>query len=55
MPTIPMMPGRAGGAGIGSFNIANTKPTIAPVMIDNRTNFMDIPPSIAKPSLINMA
>jgi hypothetical protein len=35
-----MIPGNAGGAGIGSFNIANTKPTTAPVINDKRINFM---------------
>jgi hypothetical protein len=45
---MPMMPGKAGGAGIGNFNRAKTKPTTAPVIKDNKINFMYVPPRIKK-------
>lgn len=40
IPTIPVTPGSAGGAGIGSFNSAKTKPTIKPVIMDKMTIFI---------------
>jgi hypothetical protein len=58
MPTIPIIPGNAGGAGIGNFNRAKTKPTRAPVINDNKINFMYVPPysnELPNLSLINMA
>lgn len=55
---IPIIPGNAGGAGIGNFNRAKTKPTRAPVINDNKINFIYVPPysnELPNLSLINMA
>lgn len=44
MPTIPVTPASAGGAGIGSFKSANRKPTMTPVKSAKITSFMYVPP-----------
>lgn len=37
---IPVTPAKAGGAGMGSLNSANIKPTINPVTIERTTIFI---------------
>jgi hypothetical protein len=43
MPTIPVIPANAGGAGIGSLNKAKINPTKNPVTNDKMTIFMKSP------------
>lgn len=40
MPTIPIIPAKAGGAGIGNRNNAKINPTIKPVKRAKITSFM---------------
>lgn len=44
MPTIPRIPAKAGGAGIGSFKEANKNPTTRPVIKARMISFKIEPP-----------
>jgi len=41
MPTIPIIPGNAPGAGIGSLSKAKIKPVKNPVISANKSNFIN--------------